>query len=430
MEFLFKSATVVSSSGQKTRDIYVKDGKIVAPFKSEVMTVIDCEGKLLLPGIIDCHVHFREPGATHKGDFESESRAAACGGVTTVLDMPNNTPPILTAADLAEKRKIVRGRSYTNYGFFVGAGQDTEALKSIEGACGIKLYMGSSTGNLLVDDPDKWEEIFKIAKVKNLTVTVHAEKESRVKSGMERFKNDEDPCAYAHARDCQCAREATCAALELRKKIGNKVHIAHLSCKSELELMKEFKNPNLTCEVAPHHLFFTMEDMEDAFLKMNPPLRTITDVEALWRGLMDGTVSLIVTDHAPHTLEEKREDMWTAPAGVPGVQFVLPLMLNSVNEERIPLEKLVALLCENPARIFGLKGKGKIEEGYAADLVLVDMKKTHTIVREDVLSKCGFSPYEFFTLKGWPVLTMINGEIVMKDGRVSGEKVGVEVSLS
>jgi len=429
MKIIFKHATVVSSRNKKEVDVFVEDGKIVESFVGKADRTIDCAGKLLLPGAIDCHVHFREPGGSQKEDWVTGSKAAVMGGVTTVLDMPNNNPPILTQADLVAKRKLVLGRSYVNYGFFVGASVDTDALLKIEGAVGIKLYMGSSTGDLLVDDEELWEKIFAIAKKKNLPVTVHAENEARIKRRMAELSGDTEACAYARARDSECAREATEMALNLRKRIGNQLHIAHLSSKAELELMKEFRNPKLTCEVAPHHLFFTMEDMEDAFLKMNPPLRTFMDLEALWRGLNDGTISCIATDHAPHTSEEKSADVWTAPAGVPGVQFVLPLMLHSVNEGKLSIEKLVELMCENPAKIYNLKGKGKVAPGFDADLVLIDMDKEATITRKQVLSKCGWSPYEYFTLQGWPVLTMVNGEVVMEKEKICGKQIGVEVEL-
>lgn len=416
MKIIFKRATVVSSRNQKVRDVFVENGKIVAAFDEKLADrVIDGTGKFLIPGVIDGHVHFREPGLSEKGDWDHESRAAAMGGVTTVFDMPNTVPATVNAKALEEKRAVVKGKSFVNYGFFAGASEDTSLLADMKGVVGVKIYMATSTGDLLVEQPSVWEEVFKLAKKKDWMVVVHAEKEARIRQGQ---------------RDCACAREATEAALQLQKKIGNRLHIAHVSCKSELDLIREYRSKNVTCEVAPHHLVFTMEDAEDAedgFLKMYPPLRTFIDVEALWRGLLDNTVSCIATDHAPHTRDEKMVSFEKAPAGVPGVEFSLPIMLNAIHEERLSLERVVYLMSEHPAEIFGLKTKGRVDEGFDADLVLVDLDKEHTIEAKDVQSKCGWTPYEYFKLKGWPVLTMVNGEVVMEKGKIVGKPQGKEL---
>lgn len=428
MKLILKSASVVTSRNTKVRDIFVEDGKIVEAFsEKEADQVIEASGKFLLPGVIDPHVHFRDPGGTQKEDFESGSLAAAYGGVTTVLDMPNTDPPTISQQSLDEKKKLVKGRSYVNYGFFAGATHDLDALKKMKGIAGIKLYMASSTGGLLLDEPEYWEEVFKIAKARDLLVVVHAEDEACIQKNMGR--KGEEPSDYCRVRDAECARQAVELALELRKKIGNRLHIAHLSTKSELELVKAHKNQKLSCEVAPHHLFFTMEDMEDAFLKMNPPLRTIMDVEALWRALLDGTVTCIATDHAPHTRKEKEQDVWEAPAGVPGVEFSLPLMLNAVDEGRLNLERVVALMCEGPAQTFGLKNKGFLSVGMDADMVLVDMNLKKSVSSKNVHSKCGWTPYEFFILKGWPVTTIVNGEVVIDKGQIMAKGVGVDLFL-
>ncbi|QQR55557.1 dihydroorotase [Candidatus Peregrinibacteria bacterium] len=419
MKLIFKSASVVTSRNIKVRDLFVADGKIVDAFsEKEADRILDCEGKFLLPGVIDPHVHFRDPGGTHKEDFESGSLAAAFGGVTTVLDMPNTSPATLTQKALDEKAKGIQGRSHVNYGFYAGASKDLAALKAMKGMVAIKLYMASSTGDLLLEEPEYWEEVFKIAKAKDIPVVVHAEHEACIQRNMGR--KGEEPSDYCRVRSSECAREAVELALELRKKIGNRLHIAHLSSKAELELLRVYKHPKLSCEVAPHHLFFTMEDMEDAFLKMNPPLRTFMDVEALWRALLDGTVTCIATDHAPHTREEKEQELWAAPAGVPGVEFALPLLLNAVNEGRLSLERVVALMCEGPAQIFDLKNKGSLAVGMDADLVLVDMHLKQTIEAKNIHSKCAWTPYEFFDLKGWPVLTMVHGQVVVENGKLRG----------
>lgn len=370
---LLKNVTVVSSQGRETRDISFEGQAGVAD------EVLDGTGKFLIPGAIDAHVHFRDPGSPEKEDWASGSAAALAGGVTMVLDMPNTNPATITVEALEAKRAIAAEKSQVHFGLFFGATRDNlDEMRRAENICGIKIYMGSSTGNLLLDDPAVWEEVFKIAKEKDVPVVVHAETESMIQAGK---------------RDCECARVATEAAIALREKVGNRLHIAHVSCKAELELIRAHKCPELTCEVTPHHLLFTAADVKDAFLKMNPPLRSQADQDALWEGLRDGTIDCIATDHAPHTKEEKGRPYAEAPAGVPGVEFMLPLMLNAVNEGRITLEKLVALTSENPARIFGLHVMG---------WSLIDMGLEKRIQTSDIRSKCGWSPYVNRNIKGWP----------------------------
>ena len=340
------------------------------------------EGKFTIPGLIDAHVHFRDPGFPEKEDWASGSAAALAGGVTTVLEMPNTNPPTLTVEALEEKRKIAQQKSKVHFGLFFGASKtNLDEIRRAENICGIKIYMGSSTGDLLLDDPAVWEEVFRIAKEKDVPVVVHAETESMIQKGQ---------------RDCECASVATEAAIQLREKVGNRLHIAHLTCKAELDLVRAHKCPELTCEVTPHHLFFTKEDHKDGFLKVFPPLRSKQDQESLWEALRDGTIDIIATDHAPHTIQEKQSE--NPPAGVPGVEFMLPLMLNAVNEGKLTLERLIELTSKNPSRIFKMPVRGTVE---------VDMNLVKTIRREDVKSKCGWSPYEGMTLKGWPVLTTL-----------------------
>lgn len=365
-----KNVTVVSSQGREVRDVSFEGAD----------AVVDGTGKYLLPGAIDAHVHFRDPGSPEKEDWASGSAAALAGGVTTVLDMPNTNPATITVEALEAKRAVAAAKSLVRFGLFFGATRDNlEEMRRAENICGIKIYMGSSTGNLLLDDPAVWKEVFKIAKEKNVPVVVHAETESMIQAGK---------------RDCECARVATEAAIALREKVGNRLHIAHVSCKQELELIRAHKCPELTCEVTPHHLLFTEADRKDAFLKMNPPLRSQADQDALWEGLRDGTIDCIATDHAPHTNEEKQKSMEEAPAGVPGVEFMLPLMLNAVNQGKLSLEQVVALTSENPARIFGIESVG---------WVLVNMDLGKVIGQGDIRSKCGWSPYESRNIKGWPI---------------------------
>ena len=365
-----KNVTVVAANGREVRDV---------SFEGPDETV-DGTGKYLIPGLIDAHVHFRDPGSPEKEDWASGTAAALAGGVTTVLDMPNTNPSTITVEALEAKRAVASAKSLVNFGLFFGATRDNlDEIRRAENICGIKIYMGSSTGGLLLDDPAVWEEVFKIAKEKNVPVVVHAETEAMIRAGK---------------RDCECARVAAEAAILLREKVGNRLHIAHLSCKSEVELVRAHKCPELTCEVTPHHLLFTEADRKDAFLKMNPPLRSEVDRLALWDALRDGTIDCIATDHAPHTVQEKQKPMEEAPAGVPGVEFILPLMLDAVNQGSLTLEKLVQVTSENPANIFGVKPSG---------WTLVDMSLEKTIFSADIRSKCGWSPYEGRSLKGWPL---------------------------
>lgn len=370
---LIRSVNIVSVQGVETRDFIIKHAQ-----EEE----IDGTGLYLLPGLIDAHVHFRDPGNNEKEDWLSGSKAALAGGVTMVLDMPNTNPPSLTVAALEAKRSLAKSKSLVNFGLFFGASKNNlEEIRAAQNICGIKIYMGSSTGDLVLDDPIVWEAVFKIAKEKNIPVVVHAETESMIRSGQ---------------RDCECARVATETAIALREKIGNHLHIAHVSCKAELELIRKHKSPKLTCEVTPHHLFFTQLDQKDAFLKMNPPLRSKADQDALWDGIKDGTIDCIATDHAPHTALEKQSA--APPAGVPGIEFMLPLLLNAVKEGRLELSDVVRLTSQNPGKIFAVNSGG---------WTLVDMNLTKTIEAKDIKSKCGWSPYEGKILKAWPIRTWL-----------------------
>lgn len=429
MRLIFRNVTVVNADGMRVQDVFVEDGKISGPFEA-ADRVIDGTGKFLLPGAIDAHVHFREPGASHKETWESGSRAAVMGGVTSVLDMPNNNPPIISVAALEDKRALVAGRSFVNYAFHFGAAGtgNLEEIRAAQNIPAVKIYMGSSTGNLLVDQPHQWESVFEVCKKKNIPVIVHAENEARIQERAKERAARTDIQAHAEIRDCECAKMATHEAIELREEVGNKLHIAHLSCGAELDLVEAHADRKLSCEVAPHHLYFSAQDMQDGFLKMNPPLRQEEDLRRLWEGVRGGQVNCIATDHAPHTKEEKSLGL-SAPAGVPGVEFMVPLMLNEVNAKMLDLTDVARLLAEEPARIFALQGKGRIAPGMDADLVLVDMEHSATISEAMIESKCGWSPYTGTALKGWPVMTIVNGQIVMEDRKIVGEALGTEIQI-
>lgn len=394
--------------------------------------VIDCSGKLILPGAIDAHVHFREPGQAYKEDWESGSKVALAGGVTTVFDMPNNEPPATTVFDLEAKRKLIKGRSYVNYGLFIGFnGKNLAEVNAAKNVPGVKLYMANSTGDMGVTGD--FEELFSGC---NKLIVVHAEDEKCIAENLKRYLaefagREIDPAVHSKIRAVDCAVSAVRQLCALAKKTGHKVHIAHISCADELEIIATHKKFGVTCEVAPHHLLFCEDDYETKgnLIKMNPPVRSRVDLFALWKGLKFGDIDIIATDHAPHTLEEKEQGYLKAPAGVPGVSVMLPIMLNAVNDEGLEIPELLRLCCEKPAEIFGVKGKGKLQEGYDADIVVADMDLEKKIVREEVKDKCGWSPYEGSTFKGWPVMTFVGGELKYRDGKVIGKASGKEVEF-
>lgn len=413
-------------------NLLIENGRIKEFFKwgEEVdgAEIIDCSGKLILPGMIDAHVHFREPGEVYKEDWESGSMVAVSGGVTTVLDMPNNKPPILSAADLENKRALIDGRSYVNYGLYMGFdGRNLEEIFDAKGIAGVKIYMAHSTGKMGVFDG-----VRELLQEYEGMVVVHAEDEACIRKKSKEFLAEfdgleADPAVHSKIRDKDCALAAVKKVCKMAADTGHKIHIAHVSTAEELEIISDYRGL-VTCEVAPHHLIFCTDDYEEKgnFIKMNPPVRERDELFALWKALKAGDVDIISSDHAPHSLEEKGREYTNAPAGVPGVGYVLPLMLNAVNDEGFTVEEVVRLCCEKPAEIFGIAGKGKLEDGYDADIVVVDMDLEKKIERNDVKDKCGWSPYEGLTLKGWPVMTFLGGELVYKDGKIVGGMRGRE----
>jgi dihydroorotase len=394
-------------------DIHIKDGVIVKIGENEEKEVIDCTGLTLMPGAIDGHVHFREPGGEKKEDWLTGSRSAAKGGITTVLDMPNNNPPVIDQESLDLKRERAK-KSIVNYGFHFGATtKNLDLIKNIEGIAGVKIYFGSSTGNLLVDNPDDVKKIFTEA---NRVFLVHAEDEKLIQSKIHDFKDLNDPLIHTDIRPPRAAIKAVRDILKLVEITKARVHFCHVSTAGELDLIAEAKKKglNVTCEVSPHHLFLNSDEyhQQGNWVKMNPPLRPEEDRLALWERIKDGTIDTIATDHAPHTKEEKHLAYWDAPAGVPGVETMLPLLLNEVNKGELDLKKIIELVCENPAKIFKIKNKGKIEEGYDADLTLIDMQFEKEVMNEDLETKCGWTPFVGRNLIGWPVTTIVGGNIV------------------
>ncbi len=409
-KLLLKNGTVVSSQGKYKADVLV-EGEKIAKVATKISVagakVMDCKGKFVIPGVIDAHVHLREPGTTSKEDFETGSKAALNGGVTTVLDMPNNNPPIDTAERLAAKYKLAKGRIKCGYKFFIAAtGSNSAEFKKAKDACGVKLFMGKST------DADL-EKIFESLRFLGLPLVVHAEDEVRIENRKKEFEGDENPSVHSLIRDDETAYIAIKKVLHLAKKYGTKLHVAHVSTKKEITALKKFKDKNITAEVTTHHLFLNKSAYEKHgnFVKTNPPIRSEEDRLAMWDALKSGLLDIVVSDHAPHTVSEKKEPYDKAPSGVPGLETLLPLMLDAVNHGELPLERMIEAMCEKPAEIFGLEKKGFVKVGYDADLIVADMLKESIVGSDGYATKCGWSPYDGWKLVGWPEVVVCGGKV-------------------
>ncbi len=400
--------------------IAVLDGRIAEIKKVEIHDaeqIIDCKGKLILPGIIDAHVHFRVPGNEKKEDWVSGSKAALHGGVTTVLDMPNNNPAIVTADLLEEKRKLVEKDSLINYGFHFGVSNgNSRELKNARNIASFKLYMGSTTGNLLVNDDSALEKCFEIASLKSKMIVVHAEDEKIILQNAKKFQNESTTKVHNKIRTVEAELEAIKKAISYAKQFKTRLHICHVSSKEALSLIQDAKKAGLhiSCEVTPTYLFFDERDVEKkgSLLKVNPSIKTEKDRKALWFGLNTSQFDIIATDHAPHLLEEKQQDYWKAPSGIPGIETSLSLMLDASEKRLIQLEKAIKLMTEMPAALFKIKNKGKIEKGYDADLTIVDLKKEFVVKNEDLFSKSAWTPFEGIKLKGKVDKTLVKGSLL------------------
>ena len=398
-----------------------EDGRIVridSAITAAAHETIDAAGKLLLPGVIDPQVHFREPGSEHKEDLGTGSRAAVRGGVTSFLEMPNTAPPTTSQAAFDDKLARAARKSVANYGFFIGATPDNlEALNTVTPACGIKIFMGSSTGTLLVNRPEDLERIFANG---TRLIAVHAEDETRIHARRVQFAGRTDPAAHSEIRDNETARLATELALTLSKKYKRRLHILHLSTREEVAMLRADKPAWVTAEAIPNHLFLNTADYArlGTLVQMNPPIRAPQDNAALWSGLHDGMIDFIATDHAPHTLEEKKQPYPNSPSGMPGVETSLPLMLTAMHEGRCTLAEIQKWMCTGPAEAYRIPNKGKILEGWDADLTLVDMEHARPVRNEETFTKVRWSPWNGRELRGWPQYTIVNGEIAFENGRI------------
>jgi dihydroorotase len=422
-------ATCCLPSGLLRADVLIENGKILAidpPPTAASDEVFDATGLHLLPGVVDDQVHFREPGLTHKEDLRTASRACAKGGVTSFLEMPNTKPETITQTRLNEKLAIAAERSIVNYGFYIGATpHNVVELKSIHRTPGIKIFIGSSTGDLLVDEQEILESIFAET---TLPICAHCEDETTVRANRERLGGGTTFTDHSKIRDERAAVIATTRALDLSRRHRHRFHVLHVSTAAEVPLLIDHQNL-ITAEVCPHHLFFNIDDYErlGSLVQMNPSIKTAADNAGLWLALQEGKIQVIATDHAPHTLEEKRQPYPKSPSGLPAVENSLALMLNSVNEGRCTLEQVVHWMCDAPARVWDLVDKGRIAEGYDADLVLVDLSCKKTIRNAEQETKSRWSPWDGVTLTGWPVATWVNGRLVFSEGKIDDSQPGREI---
>ena len=382
--------------------------------------VFDATGKMVLPGVIDTQVHFREPGANDAENLESGSRAAIAGGVTSVFEMPNTNPPTSTFKEFNNKLKAAKDRMFCNYAFYFGATpnnmKELASVNTLEGCCGVKLFAGSSTGNLLVSQE---KDIEKVISNSSKIISVHSEDENILLS-RKKFIKEGDVSSHPVWRNEECALESTKRVVKIAQKYKKKIHILHVTTKPEIDFFSE-KREGVTFEITPQHLTLFAPDCYEklkTFSQMNPPIRSKDHYDRLWHAVKESLVSTIGSDHAPHTKEEKNRKYPLSPSGMPGVQTLLPVMLDHVNKGKLKIEQLIKLVCENPCDLFGIKNKGYIKGNYDADLTIVDMNKEVVIKDDWVESKCGWTPFNNYKVKGFPVATIVNGEIVMVNNKI------------
>jgi dihydroorotase len=441
-KILLKNAQLVSEVEVKTADILIEGeriAKIGVNLTEEADEVIDITGKHIFPGVIDDQVHFREPGLTHKANIGTESRAAIAGGITSFVEMPNTKPQTTTVEKLQEKLDIAKETSFANYSFMFGGTNDNldEILKvDPTQVAGLKLFLGSSTGNMLVDDAAVLEKIFSST---DMVISVHCEDEGTIRKNLAEYKEkygDDIPIEYHPIiRSEEACYLSSSRAIELAKKTGARLHVFHLSTGKETNLFDNsipLEEKKITAEVCIHHLWFSDEDYKrkGTHIKWNPAVKTANDRDQLWEALLDDRIDVIATDHAPHTLEEKDNPYTSAPSGGPLVQHALNAMIQAHKQGKISLEKIVQKMCHNPARLFQVKERGFIKEGYYADLVVVDLEKSYTVSRDNVLYKCGWSPFEGVTLDSVVTHTFLNGNLAYHEGTFSEKRHGKQLEFN
>lgn len=433
---LIKSAHIVNEGQIQVADLYIKDQRIEKIGPNLCLSAdkeINAEGKYLLPGCIDDQVHFREPGLTHKAEIFTESRAAVAGGITSFMEMPNTVPNTTTQDLLAEKYSLGAKKSMANYSFFMGATNDNldEVLRTdSRTVCGIKVFMGSSTGNMLVDNTNTLESIFSSTP---MLIATHCEDEATIRANMSAFKEQYGdaitPAMHPLIRSTEACFRSSSAAVALARKHNTRLHILHISTAKELELFDNtiaLADKRITAEACIHHLWFSDEDYSTKgnFIKWNPAVKKATDRDAILNAVIDGTIDVIATDHAPHTLEEKSQPYLAAPSGGPLVQHALPAMLELYRQGKITLENIVSKMAHNPAICFRIEERGFIREGYFADLVLVDLNESAVVSKSNILSKCGWSPFNGQAFHSTITHTFVSGHLAYHNGRFDETKMG------
>lgn len=430
-DLLIRDGVCVTPSGRVEADVALKDGRIAALGKldaTQAQEVFDAKGLHVLPGVVDPQCHFREPGLTHKEDLHSGSACAALGGVTAFFEMPNTQPNTDTPERLAWKVARARETSWVDFGFFLGATNENAeqlgAWETLEGCAGIKMFCGSSTGTLLVDKPENQRRVLQSGRKR---VACHSEDEARLQARKGLFAGDVR--FHPEWRDEECAVLSTRGLLGLAKETGRRLHVLHVTTAGEVPLLSENKHL-ASFEVCPQHLTLAAPECYErlgTLAQMNPPIRDERHQRALWEAIRDGAVDVLGSDHAPHSLEEKAKAWPASPSGMPGVQTLVPLMLNHVNAGRLTLERFVDLTSAGPARVFGMRAKGRLAPGYDGDLTLVDLSAKKTITNAWSKSKCGWTPFDGMQVTGWPMATVVRGRFVMRDGALQGQPGGLPV---
>ena len=434
-DLLIKNGDVVVGNAFENLNIGIKDNKITLLSTTnnyEASNIIDAKNLTILPGVIDSQVHFREPGSEHKEDLHTGSKGAALGGVTSVFEMPNTYPPTSTVERLKDKFELAKDRMWVNYAFYAGATPENFSflpeLEKVPGCVGVKIFMGSSTGNLLIPDD---ETLINVLKSRNFRVAVHAEDEPRL---IERKKLIKSNDVHFHPiwRDELSALNATKRVIKGANASKKPVHILHITTEEEIEYIRQNKE-YISVEVTPQHLTLSAPDCYDelgTFAQMNPPIRESRHQKGLWKGIKDGVVDVIGSDHAPHTIEEKHKPYPDTPSGMPGVQTLLPIMLDHVNNGNLSLFKLCQLISTNPAKLYKVINKGEIKLNNDADLTIIDLNKEVKIKDDMMANKSGWTPFNNKNVKGGPIMTIVNGNIVMRDGELIGKPIGKPVSFN
>ena len=434
LDLLIKNGQCYIESELKNVDVSIQGGKIkdIGQISEKSKDTFDAKGLTVLPGCIDTQTHFREPGSTDTEDLNSGSRAAVAGGITAVFEMPNTNPPTSSKKEFKRKLDLAKDRMFCNYAFYFGATADNSHeladLKNLEGCCGIKLFAGSSTGNLLVANEKDIETVFQNS---SKVVAVHSEDEEILNINKKLIKKG-DVHTHPIWRSEECAISSTRRIVNIAKRYNKRAHVLHVTTKQEVDFLSQHKG-NVTFEITPQHLTLYAPDCYDklgTYAQMNPPIRDKSHYDRLWYAIRNNLNDTIGSDHAPHLKINKEKEYPNSPSGMPGVQTLLPVMLNHVNNGKLSLKQLIKLVCENPIRIFGIKNKGFIKKGYDADFTIVNMNKDIKIQNKNIESKCGWSPFNGHSFKGSPIATIINGKIKMLDGKILGEPEGLPLDFN